>query len=74
MPVARRDFLNFAALGIALPAFAGQARAESYPDRPVHIVAGYPPGAAPDIIPRLIGQALGTARPAIRRRQQAGRG
>jgi tripartite-type tricarboxylate transporter receptor subunit TctC len=32
--------------------------AESYPARPVHIIAGYPPGAAPDIIARLIGQAL----------------
>jgi tripartite-type tricarboxylate transporter receptor subunit TctC len=58
MPVARRGFLNLAALSVALPAFARQSRAESYPARPVHIVAGYPPGAAPDIIARLIGQAL----------------
>ena len=58
MPVARRGFLNLAALSVALPAFARQSLAESYPTRPVHIVAGYPPGAAPDIIARLIGQAL----------------
>jgi tripartite-type tricarboxylate transporter receptor subunit TctC len=58
MPVARRDFLNLAALGIALPAFAGRSWAESYPDRPVHIVTGYPAGASPDIIARLIADAL----------------
>src|SRR5271155_4255405 len=58
MPVARRDFLNLAALGIALPAFADRSWAESYPDRPVHIVTGYPAGAAPDIIARLIADTL----------------
>jgi tripartite-type tricarboxylate transporter receptor subunit TctC len=58
MAVARRDFLNLAALGLAVPAFADRSWAQSYQERPVHIVAGYPPGAAPDIIARLIGQAL----------------
>jgi tripartite-type tricarboxylate transporter receptor subunit TctC len=29
-----------------------------YPTRPLHIVVGYPPGLAPDIIARLVGAAL----------------
>jgi len=33
------------------------ASALDYPTRPVHIVAGYPPGLSPDIIARLIAQA-----------------
>jgi tripartite-type tricarboxylate transporter receptor subunit TctC len=50
--------LNLAAAGAALPVLPRIARADDYPSRPVHIVAGYPPGAAPDIIARLIGQWL----------------
>jgi tripartite-type tricarboxylate transporter receptor subunit TctC len=58
MPVARRDFLNLAALGVALPVFTGRSWAESYPDRPVHIVTGYPAGASPDVIARFAADAL----------------
>jgi tripartite-type tricarboxylate transporter receptor subunit TctC len=42
----------------ALPALSRLAGAETYPSRPVHIVTGYPAGASPDIIARLIADAL----------------
>jgi len=32
--------------------------AQSYPTRPVHLVVGYPPGGAPDIVSRLIAEWL----------------
>jgi len=48
------------ALGLALAAAAGvpQARALDYPNRPVHVVAGYPAGGTVDILARLVGQYL----------------
>jgi len=41
-----------------LPAASRLAWAESYPTRPVHMVVGFPPGLTPDIVGRLIAQAL----------------
>jgi tripartite-type tricarboxylate transporter receptor subunit TctC len=35
------------------------ARAAGYPDRPVHIIVGYPPGGATDILARIFGHWLG---------------
>jgi tripartite-type tricarboxylate transporter receptor subunit TctC len=58
MKFLRREFLQLAAGAAALPAFARAARALDYPTRPVHIVAGYPPGAAPDIVSRLVAEWL----------------
>jgi tripartite-type tricarboxylate transporter receptor subunit TctC len=40
------------------PLAIGDARAAGYPDRPVHIIAGYPPGGAVDILARLFGNWL----------------
>ena len=34
------------------------AKADVYPARPVHMVIGLPPGSAPDVVARLIGQSL----------------
>ena len=41
-----------------LPATTRLAPALDYPTRPVHLIEGFGAGGAPDIIARLIGQAL----------------
>jgi tripartite-type tricarboxylate transporter receptor subunit TctC len=53
----RRQVLQLAAGAAALTLAPRSASALDYPTRPVHIVAGYPPGLSPDIIARLIAQA-----------------
>jgi len=54
----RRSFLHLAAGAIALPALPRLARAQAYPSRPVRMIVGFGPGAAPDIVARLTGQWL----------------
>ena len=58
MKLPRRQFLHLAAAATALPAVSSIALAVDYPTRPVHLVVGYPPGLAPDIIARLVGAPL----------------
>ena len=58
MKLPRRKFLHLAAGAAALSTPSRIALAQNYPSRPVHIVAGYPAGLSPDIIARLIAQAL----------------
>src|ERR1700680_4778559 len=58
MDVPRRKFLRFAAGGIALAGTPRRATAKTYPAGPVHIIVGFPPGAASDINARLIGDWL----------------
>src|ERR1700727_2709524 len=54
----RREFLKRLASAAALPSPSNSARAETYPARPVHIIVGFPPGAASHIHARLIGDWL----------------
>src|SRR5260370_38156129 len=56
MKLHRRGFFHFAAGAAALS--TRFAWAQTYPSRPVHVMVGYPPGGAADIISRLIGQWL----------------
>jgi tripartite-type tricarboxylate transporter receptor subunit TctC len=58
MKIARRQFLHLAAGAAAVPAMTRNARAQTYPARPVRIIVGYPAGGVSDIYARLIGQWL----------------
>jgi tripartite-type tricarboxylate transporter receptor subunit TctC len=59
MKLPRRQFLHFVAGAAALPALPRIAHADSYPSRPVRMLVGSTPGAAPDVVARLFGQWLG---------------
>ncbi len=54
----RRDFLHLALGAAVLSATTQGARALDYPTRPVHLIEGFGAGSAPDVVARLIGQAL----------------
>src|SRR5262249_47238590 len=54
----RRRFLRLAAGAAVLPALPRHALALDYPTRPVRIIVPYPAGIAPDIVARVVGQAL----------------
>jgi len=58
MKLPRRNFLHLAAGAAALPFAPHVARAQAYPSRPVHLIAGFPPGGVVDVFARLIGQWL----------------
>ena len=58
MRLARRDFLHLAAGAAAVPAASRLAWAETYPARPVRVMVGFPPGAATDVVGRLVAQLL----------------
>jgi tripartite-type tricarboxylate transporter receptor subunit TctC len=54
----RRQFLHLTAVAAAFPAVPPFAEAQTYPTRPVHIIAGFAAGGGVDITARLIGQWL----------------
>jgi tripartite-type tricarboxylate transporter receptor subunit TctC len=58
MKLRRREFLQRAVAGIPALAVPRIAWSQSYPVRPVQIVAGFPPGSHADLYARLVGQAL----------------
>jgi tripartite-type tricarboxylate transporter receptor subunit TctC len=58
MNLPRRKFLQLAASAAALPALPRAALAQAYPSRPVTVVVFVGAGGTPDIIARLLGQAL----------------
>jgi len=58
MSIPRRGLLHLAAAGTALAALPRGSLAQAYPSRPITLVVFVPPGGAPDIVARLIGQPL----------------
>jgi len=58
MVLHRRQLLQLTGAMIAAPAITTVAWAQTYPTRPVRIVAGYPPGGLADLYARLLGQSL----------------
>ena len=58
MKSSRRQFLHLVAGAAALPILSRVARAQSYPTRPVRLIAPFPPGGSIDLTARLIGQWL----------------
>ena len=58
MKLPRRQFLHLAAGAASISIAPRIARAQAYPSRPVHLIVGFPPAFAPDIIGRLVAQAL----------------
>ena len=53
-----RKFVSVLLLSLASLLPVGGVQAAGYPDRPVHIIVGYPPGGSTDISARLFGQWL----------------
>jgi tripartite-type tricarboxylate transporter receptor subunit TctC len=58
MKLPRRRFLQLLAGAAALPDLSPNARADSYPSRPVHLIVEVAAGGSPDIVGRLIAQWL----------------
>jgi tripartite-type tricarboxylate transporter receptor subunit TctC len=58
MNLGRRKFIRLSLGAAALPVVAGEAWAQSFPSRTITVVVFLPAGAIPDIIARLVGNAL----------------
>ena len=58
MNLGRRKFIQLGASAAALPVLSGHAWAQAYPSRPINLVVFLPAGAIPDLIARIIGDAL----------------
>jgi tripartite-type tricarboxylate transporter receptor subunit TctC len=58
MRLPRRKFLPLAVSAAVLPFMPRLAKGQTYPSHPVHIIVGFAPGSAFDILARLIGQRL----------------
>jgi tripartite-type tricarboxylate transporter receptor subunit TctC len=56
--LSRRKFIQLSAGAAAIPLISNRAGAQSYPSRPITVLVFTPAGAIPDIIARLIGDAL----------------
>jgi len=58
MIIPRRRFLHLAAGTAAVPQLTRFAAAQdAYPSRPIHLIVGFTPGAAADVVARVLGQA-----------------
>jgi len=58
MNLGRRKFIQLSLGAAALPAVAGEASAQGFPSRPINLLVFVPAGAVPDLIARVVGNAL----------------
>jgi tripartite-type tricarboxylate transporter receptor subunit TctC len=58
MELSRRELLRMATGAAVLPAMSRTSTAQDYPARPIHLIVGFQPGTAPDVIARLLAQRL----------------
>jgi tripartite-type tricarboxylate transporter receptor subunit TctC len=58
MKLGRRSFFQLTAGAAASAAVPSIGKAQGFPARPVRLIVGYTAGSAPDIVARLIGQAM----------------
>jgi tripartite-type tricarboxylate transporter receptor subunit TctC len=61
MKLARRQFLQLAAVAAAFPGSARRAGAQSYATQPVRILVGYAAGGGVDMVARLLGEPMKAA-------------
>jgi tripartite-type tricarboxylate transporter receptor subunit TctC len=50
--------MRYLLLAAALAVSAGTTQAETYPDKPIHIIVPFTPGSATDVVARAVGQQL----------------
>ena len=55
---AQSDLPKLLALGAALLALQSPASAQDYPNRPIKVVVGFPPGGGTDVAARIVGQEM----------------
>jgi len=58
MPAGSRQRLRYCIAALAAFSCVGLSQAQTYPNKPVRIVVGYPPGGAVDAIGRVVAQQL----------------
>jgi tripartite-type tricarboxylate transporter receptor subunit TctC len=58
MKFSRRHFQRVMLGTAALPIMTVLALADDFPDRPVRLIIGFPPGSGPDIVARIIAQGM----------------
>jgi tripartite-type tricarboxylate transporter receptor subunit TctC len=56
-----RYLFNAAAVALSVLAFAGESRAQSYPNRPITVIVPFAAGGPTDIVARVIGAQLSTS-------------
>jgi tripartite-type tricarboxylate transporter receptor subunit TctC len=58
MTLPRRKFLQFAGAAAVAPAFSPAATAQTYPSRPITMIAPFPPGGPADAVARILAERM----------------
>src|SRR5258708_7634748 len=58
MKIHRRNFLHLAAGAAALLAISQNAKAQTYPVRPITMIVPFPPGGATDVLGRILAERM----------------